>query len=117
MDDQKTDDLLVIQGVDDNKDGNHSSIEEQTPKQTRESGETGGGVLEVWSEYYEAILMNSAAIYQSHRHRQFRFHTPSSMGSCGIFVPIQSAEWRPSFVGLWKYCSWIGLNGNRNLFG
>jgi hypothetical protein len=48
MDDQKTDDLLVIQGVDDNKDGNHSSIEEQTPKQIRESGETGGGVLEVW---------------------------------------------------------------------
>ena len=48
MDDLKTDELLTIQGVDDNKGGNNSSIEEQTPKQTRESGETGGGVLEVW---------------------------------------------------------------------
>jgi hypothetical protein len=48
MDDLKTDELLTVQGVDDNKGGNNSSIEEQTPKQTRENGETGGGVLEVW---------------------------------------------------------------------
>jgi hypothetical protein len=48
MDDLKTDELLTIQGVDDNKGGNSSSIEEQTSNETRESGETGGGVLEVW---------------------------------------------------------------------
>jgi hypothetical protein len=47
MDDLKTDELLTIQGVDDNEGGNNSSIEEQTSNETRENGETGGGVLEV----------------------------------------------------------------------
>jgi hypothetical protein len=48
MADLKTEDLLTIQDVDDNKGGNSSSIEEQTPKQKRENGESGRGVLEVW---------------------------------------------------------------------
>jgi hypothetical protein len=47
MADLKTEDLLTIQDVDDNKGGNSSSIEEQTPKQKRENGQSGRGVLEV----------------------------------------------------------------------
>ena len=119
MDDLKTEDLLTTQDVDDNNGGNSSSIEEQTPKQIRENGESGRGVLEVRFTLIttEAILINSAAIYQSRRNCQFRFYTASSMGSGGIFVPIQFAEWRSSFVGLWKYCLWVGINGNRNLVG
>ena len=48
MDDLKTEDLLTIQDVDDNKGGNSSSTEEQTAKQVRENGENSRGVLEVW---------------------------------------------------------------------
>jgi hypothetical protein len=47
MDDLKTEDLLTVQDVDDNKGGNSSSIEEQASKQKRENGESGRGVLEV----------------------------------------------------------------------
>ena len=48
MDDLKTEDLLTVQDVDDNKGGNSSSIEEQTAKQVQENGENSRGVLEVW---------------------------------------------------------------------
>jgi hypothetical protein len=118
MDDLKMDDLLTIQDVDDKKDSNSSSITEQTPQQIRESGENGRGVLEVrFSYYFEAILITSVAIHQSRRNCQFRVYTPSSMGSCWIIVSIQFTEWRSSFVGLRKHCSWAGVNGNRNLIG
>jgi hypothetical protein len=61
------------------------------------------------------VLTLHIEIYQPRSDCKFRVYFASCMGSCWSFIPVQFAEWRSRFFGVWKYCSGLRFHSNCNV--